>query len=93
MPASPAKGVACSTGELMRWDGRFSWRSLRVREPFEERARRLYSVGEGSPASSGGDVSLQAIRPLLPLVCHRHYCRPTFGPCQPPRLSLQLTDP
>jgi hypothetical protein len=30
-PALPARGVACSTGELMRRDGRFAWRLLRVR--------------------------------------------------------------
>jgi hypothetical protein len=30
-PASPARGVACSAGELMRRDGRFAWRPLRVR--------------------------------------------------------------
>jgi hypothetical protein len=42
------------------------------------RARRLHAVGEGSPAASGGDVSLQEIRPLLPSVCC-NYCRSTFG--------------
>jgi hypothetical protein len=31
MPASPARGVACSVEELMRRDGRFAWRPLRVR--------------------------------------------------------------
>jgi hypothetical protein len=41
-------------------------------------ARRLYAVGEGSPAASGGDAGLQAIRPLLPPVCC-NYCRSTFG--------------
>jgi hypothetical protein len=35
-PASPVKGVACSAKELMRQDGRFAGRLLRVREPFEE---------------------------------------------------------
>jgi hypothetical protein len=30
-PASPARGVACSAGELMRQDGQFAWRPLRVR--------------------------------------------------------------
>jgi hypothetical protein len=30
-PASPARGVACSAGELMRRDRRFAWRPLRVR--------------------------------------------------------------
>jgi hypothetical protein len=36
MPASPAKGVACPAEELMRRDGRFAGRSLRVLESFEE---------------------------------------------------------
>jgi hypothetical protein len=40
-PASPAKGVACPAEELMRRDGRFAGRLLRVRESFEERAFRL----------------------------------------------------
>jgi hypothetical protein len=30
-PASPARGVACCAGELMRRDGRFAWRPLCVR--------------------------------------------------------------
>jgi hypothetical protein len=42
------------------------------------RARRLHTVGEGSSVASGGDASLQAIRPLLPTVCC-NYCRSTFG--------------
>jgi hypothetical protein len=42
------------------------------------RARRLYTMGEGSPAASGGDAGLQAIRPPLPPVCC-NYCRSTFG--------------
>jgi hypothetical protein len=41
MPASPAKGVACPAKELMRRDGRFARRPLRVRESFEERAFRF----------------------------------------------------
>jgi hypothetical protein len=36
VPASPARGVACHAKELMRRDGRFVGRLLRVREPFEE---------------------------------------------------------
>jgi hypothetical protein len=36
-PASPARGVACPARELMRWDGRFAGRLLRVCESFEER--------------------------------------------------------
>jgi hypothetical protein len=37
MPASPAKGVACPAEELMRQDGWFAGRPLRVLESFEER--------------------------------------------------------
>jgi hypothetical protein len=40
-PASPAKGVACPTVELMRRDEWFAGRPLRVCESFEERAFRL----------------------------------------------------
>jgi hypothetical protein len=40
-PASPAKGIARPAEELMRRDGRFVGRLLRVRELFEERAFRL----------------------------------------------------
>jgi hypothetical protein len=36
-PASPARGVACPTRELMQRDGRFAGRLLRVHESFEER--------------------------------------------------------
>jgi hypothetical protein len=36
-PASPAGGVSCPAKELMRRDGRFAGRLLRVRESFEER--------------------------------------------------------
>jgi hypothetical protein len=32
MLASPARGVAYSAKELMRWDGRFVWRTLRARD-------------------------------------------------------------
>jgi hypothetical protein len=41
MPASPAKGGACPAEELMRQDGWFAGRPLRVRESFEERAFRF----------------------------------------------------
>jgi hypothetical protein len=37
VPASPARGVACPAKELMRRDGRFAGRLLRVRESFKER--------------------------------------------------------
>jgi hypothetical protein len=44
----------------MRREGRFAGHLLRVHESFEERTRvrRLYAVGEGSPAASGEDASL-----------------------------------
>jgi hypothetical protein len=40
-PASPVGGVGCPAKELMRWDGRFVGRLLRVREPFEEQKDRF----------------------------------------------------
>jgi hypothetical protein len=76
-PASPAKGVACLAAELMRWDEWFAGQPLR--ELFEERAFRLHTMGEGSPAAQGGDMSLQTIWPPLLLACCRHYCWPTSG--------------
>jgi hypothetical protein len=45
----------------MRRDEWFTGQPLRMREPFEERAFCLHTVGEGSPAAPGGDVSLQTI--------------------------------
>jgi hypothetical protein len=45
----------------MRRDGWFAGQPLCMRELFEERAFRLHTVGEGSPAALGGDVSLQTI--------------------------------
>jgi hypothetical protein len=51
------KGAACPAAELMRRDECFAGQPLC--EPFEERARRLHAVGEGSLAIPGGDVSLQ----------------------------------
>ena len=61
-PASPARGVACSAGELMRRDGRSAWRLLRAsRSRNGTWVRRLHTMGEGSPIASGGDTSLQAI--------------------------------
>jgi hypothetical protein len=41
MPSLPVGGVACPARELMRRDGRFAGRLLRVRESFEERAFHL----------------------------------------------------
>jgi hypothetical protein len=50
-PASPAGDVACPAKELMRWDGRFAGRLLRVHEPFEERNTGASSLlrGRGLP--------------------------------------------
>jgi hypothetical protein len=71
-PASPAKGVACSTKELMRWDGRFVGRLLRVCEPFEERSMSALSLrrGRGLPCrfrkgcEPGGDLTTALARLL-----------------------------
>jgi hypothetical protein len=60
-PASPAKGVACPAEELMRRDGRFAGRPRVGRSRNGTRACRLHAMGEGSPAASRGDTSLQAI--------------------------------
>jgi hypothetical protein len=58
-PASPARGVACSVGELMRRDGRFAWRPLRARAVrgtghgrgvFTSWERALPSLQEGTRA-------------------------------------------
>jgi hypothetical protein len=63
----------------MRRDERFVGRPLRASHSRNgTQTRRLYSVGEGSPAALGGDTSLQAMRPLLPPICC-NYCRSTFG--------------
>jgi hypothetical protein len=59
LPASPAKGAACPAAKLMRWDRWFAGQPLCML--FEEWAFRLCTVGEGSPAAPGGDVSLQTI--------------------------------
>jgi hypothetical protein len=54
-PASPAGGVACPAKELMRRDGRFTGRLLRVRESFEERNTGAPSLcrGRGLPCRFG----------------------------------------
>jgi hypothetical protein len=54
MLASPAKGVACPAAELMRRDGWFAGRPLRVRESFEERNTGALSSrrGRGLPCCS-----------------------------------------
>jgi hypothetical protein len=54
-PASPAGGVACPAKELMRRDGRFAGRLLRVRESFKERNTGASSLchGRGLPCRFG----------------------------------------
>jgi hypothetical protein len=52
-PASPAKGVACPAEELMRRDGRFARRPLRVLESFEERNTGVSPLSLNFAASSG----------------------------------------
>ena len=46
-PASPAGGVACPAKELMRRDGRFAGRLLRVHESFEECNMGVSSLRRG----------------------------------------------
>ena len=95
MPASPAKGVACPAEELMRRDGRFAGRPLRVRESFEERNTGASSSrrGRGLTCRSrrehepAGDLTAASARlppPLLP--AH-------FWPYRPSRLLPRWTDP
>jgi hypothetical protein len=76
VPASPAGGVACPAKELMRWDGRFVGRMLRVREPFEERNTGASSLlcGRGLPCrfrrgcEPVGDWTTASARLLLQLL-------------------------
>ena len=95
VPASPAGGVACPAKELMRRDGRFAGRLLRVRESFEERNMGASSLcrGRGLPCHFGrgcepvGDLtaaSAHLLQQLLPIHFWPHQL-----PCLPPR----LTDP
>jgi hypothetical protein len=93
--ASPAGGVACPAKELMRRDGRFVVRLLRVREPFEERNTGASSLlrGRGLPCrfrrgcEPVGDWTVAPARLLLQLLSVR------FWPYQPSCLSPRLTDP
>jgi hypothetical protein len=95
MPALPAKGVACPTEELMRRDGRFAGRPLRVRESFEEQNTGASSSCRGRGLSCrfrrghepAGDLTAASARLLLQL-------QPAhFWSYQPPRLLPRLTDP
>jgi hypothetical protein len=94
-PASPAGGVACPAKELMRRDGPFAGRMLRVREPFEERNTGVSSLlrGRGLPYRFGrgcepvGDWTAASARLFLQLLSIH------FLPYGPSRLSPRLTDP
>jgi hypothetical protein len=68
-PASPARGVARSTGELMRRDGRFVWRPLRVQD--------VRGTGHGRGREPAGDLTAASARLLLQLPSAH------FWPCQP----------
>jgi hypothetical protein len=95
VPDSPAGGVACAANESMRWDGRFAWRLLRVREPFEERNTCASSLCRGRGLSCrfmrgrepAGDWTAASAR-LLPQLLPAH-----FRPYQLPRILPRLTDP
>jgi hypothetical protein len=89
-PASPARGVACSAGELMRRDGRFAWRPLCVRAVrgtghgcvvFTPWERALLSLQEGTRACGRFDRCFRSSAAAITV-------GPLLGPCQPPRLSL-----
>jgi hypothetical protein len=81
VPASPAGGVACPAKELMRWDGRFTGRLLRVREPFEEQSTGASSLlrGRGLPCGFRrgcepvGDWTAASARLLLQLLSARFW--------------------
>jgi hypothetical protein len=95
MPASLAKGVACPAEELMRRDGRFARRPLRVLESFEEWNTGASSSCRGRGLSCrfrrgrepAGDSTAASARLLLQLLPVR------FWPCRPSRLFPRLTDP
>jgi hypothetical protein len=95
MPASPAKGVACHAEELMRRDGRFAGRLLRVRESFEERNTGVLSLLRKRGLlcrfrrgrEPAGDLTAASAR-LLPQLLPAH-----FWPYQPSRFLPWLTGP
>jgi hypothetical protein len=94
-PASPAGGVACPAKELMRRDGRFAVRLLRVHEPFEEQNTGASSLlcGRGLPCrfrrgcEPVGDWTAASARLLLQLLSVR------LRSYRPSCLSPRLTDP
>jgi hypothetical protein len=88
--ASPTRGVAWSAGELMRRDGRFAWRPLRVRAVrgmghccivFTPWERALPSLQEGTRACRRFDRCSRSSAAAITV-------GPLLGPCRPPRLSL-----
>jgi hypothetical protein len=94
-PASPAKGAACPTAELMRQDEWLAGRPLRVHKPFVERNTGASSSRHGRGFSRcprrgrelADDLTAASARlppPLLP--AH-------FWPYRPSRLLPRLTDP
>jgi hypothetical protein len=95
MSASPANGVACPAEELMRQDGQFLGRPLRVLEPFEERNTGASSSrrGRGLPCrfrrgcEPAGDLTAAFARLLQSLLLVH------FWPYQLSCLLLRLTDP
>jgi hypothetical protein len=79
VPAFPAGGVSCPAKELMRRDGRFVGRLLRVRELFEEQNTGASSLlrGRGLPCrfrrgcEPVGDRTAASARLLLQLLSAR----------------------
>jgi hypothetical protein len=92
--ASPANYVAGSAKELMRRDGRFVGRLLRVRRPFEERGTSASFLRHGRGLSRcfrkrcepGGDLTVASARLLQQLLPVR------FWPHQLSCLAPRLTD-
>jgi hypothetical protein len=79
--ASPANGVAGSSKELMRRDGRIAGRLLRVRGPFEERGTGASFLRRGrgllrcfrKRREPGGDLTAASARRCS------SYCWSSFG--------------
>jgi hypothetical protein len=92
-PAPPAGGVACPAKELMRQDGRFAGRLLRVCESFEERNTGASSLrcGKGLPyrfrrgCEPVGDWTAASAHLLLQLLTVRFW--PYRLLCLSPRLA------
>jgi hypothetical protein len=92
--ASSANGVAGSAKELMRRDGQFAGRLLRVCRPFEERGMGASLLRHGRGLSRcfrkrrepGGDLTAASARLLQQLLPVR------FWPYQLSCLAPRLTD-